>query len=234
MNRGVTASSLIHPWGGLFVLCWVACGPLLAAGPHDAFLGGPWEVLIKVGLDGDVLHFPLDVADQNNPSELTQVLPVRGTPVQIRFTQYLPHLGWQTRAFPRAEGGCVARVVLKGPGLSQELWLDSRDADRRSVSSAVGGIEVKELLNGNMREAVLHDLTDPEAIGVLSVFGPGETLPSEYVVHPKTAIALRSPPGTLSVLQYLPHYTVDKTTQQVANRSADALNPAVQVRLDLE
>ena len=78
-----------------------------SAGPHHSFLGGPWEIVVKTRLDGEGLRFPLTVSDENKPQKIDKILPVKGTPIEIRLENYVPDLKWETDAV-RHPGGEIA------------------------------------------------------------------------------------------------------------------------------
>ena len=90
------------------------------AGPHHEILGGPWEVLVKLGLEGAGVRIPVSVADENKPQPLGMVTPVMGTPLKVRLERYLPDMKQETTAVADPNGGPVAKVSLRGENLQQD------------------------------------------------------------------------------------------------------------------
>ena len=220
-------------------ITWVAASALglavvCAAGPHDAFLSGPWEVMVRVGLDGDTLHFPIQIKDQNKAEQLDQVLPVRKTPVTISFQHYVPDLGWDVRCFDEPNGGHVAQLSLQGPDLNQAVWLDSTDPKKRVVSSQIGGIEIKAWQNRQTSESLFQTIVMPDAVGVLSAWDNPSNVPVESVVMPGTVLTLKQSQVELTVLRYVPNYSVDKDTKAVVSLGAEPVNPAILVRAKID
>lgn len=221
------------------LIAWVAASTLgltavCAAGPHDAFLSGPWEVMVRVGLDGDTLHFPIQVADEDKAEVLDQLLPVRQTPVTVRFRHYVPDLGWDVRCFDEPDGGHVAQVSLQGPDMNQAVWLDSADPKKRVVSSRIGGIEIKAWQNSQTSESLFKTIVMPDAVGVLSAWDKTSNVPVESVVMPGAVITLEQSQATLTVLRYVPNYSVGKASKAVVSSGEEPINPAILVRAEMD
>ena len=203
-----------------------------SAGPHDSFLLGPWEILARVGLEGETLHFPLAVEDRDQAQTLTQHFPVEGGPMVVRMRQYVPDLTWETRAIPEAGGGCSVKVMVEGEGLNQQWWLASRDFDRMAISSRIGGIAIRELRDPSRAARNAKALSTLRVFGVIAV-GDGESTPiQEYTVHKQSTVSLTGDLGSLAVVDYLPHYAMNTETKKVFTRSEEPTNPAVLLRLE--
>ncbi|MCP4455548.1 MAG: hypothetical protein GY809_29160 [Planctomycetes bacterium] len=220
------------------LLAWAVAlmlgGPgLCATGPHDAFLSGPWEVMVRVGLEGDTLHFPIHVTHENKAQALDQLLPVRKTPVTINFRHYVPDLGWEVQCFDRADGGHVAQLSLEGPDLKQAVWLDSADLKKRAVSSEIGGVEIKAWQNRQTSESLFQAIVMPDVVGVLSAWDTPSSVPVEAGVMSGSVITLKPSQTQLTVLKYVPHYSVDKDTKAVAGSGTEPVNPAILVRAEI-
>lgn len=210
---------------------WAAGAPAQPASPHHQFIGGPWEVLVKMGLEGAGMRLPLSVADENKPQELRAVVPVAGTPLKVKLERYLPDLKWETTACEDPNGRPVAKLSLRGENLQQDLWLSARDRARRAITSQVGGIAIREL-PGPADAALLKELAEPDTVGVLAVWLSETGAPQTYAVKPGKVIALPGSPWKLSVLRYLPHYSIDRKTKEVTNLSDKPENPALEVRAE--
>ena len=206
-------------------------GAVCSAGPHDAFLGGPWEITIRIGLEGNVLHFPISVVDKDKAQPLEQILPVMGTPVKLYFEHYVPDLGWEIRCVKEPNSGHAARLRIQGDQLDQTLWLQSRESTRRIISSPIGGIEMKELLGAGLSAAFFQELTEKATVGILSMWEPQQETPIEIVAQPGKVVTLPKDQGTLSIVEYMPHYSVDRDSKAVVSQSDQPVNPALKIRL---
>lgn len=201
------------------------------ASPHHGFLGGPWEIVAKMGHEGNAIRLPLSIRDESKPQEMDAMLPVMGTPIALHVKRYLPNLTWETATVDDPNGGPVARVSLRGENLQQDLWLGARDRERQSISAPIGGIAVRELPAGNVA-AALEKLTNPNTVGLLLLWLDEAGPPLVHAVQPGQSTVLPGSDWKLSVLRYLPHYSVDRATKKVANLSEKPVNPAIEVRVE--
>ena len=207
-------------------------GLAMPAGPHHWLLTGPWELVVKMGLEGEGLRFPLTVSDENKPHKFDTILPVMGTPMQVRLEKYVPDLKWETTAVKHRGGGIVAKLAIEGNSLEQELWLSSDDPARQSVSSSIGGVAIRQLHDRNTAEKLVRGLVHPRAVGILSVWPEDSNSPLEYVANLAETITIPKSKYKLTVLEYMPHYSVDTGTKKVVNQSEKPINPAVKVAID--
>lgn len=201
------------------------------AGAHHSFLGGPWELVVKMGLEGDGLRFPLTVSDETKPQKLDVVLPVMGTPVQVKLDQYVPDLAWQTVVVEDPNGDIVAKLAIKGKNMEQDIWLSPGDPARQSISSRVGSVIIRKFQNSDTAEALVRQLTQPKAVGLLTIWPKEGGRPFECVARPGEKVAIPGSQYTVTVLEYLPHYSVDTETKKVVSQSNKPVNPAVRVAL---
>lgn len=199
--------------------------------PHRSFLGGPWELVVMMGMEGRRLHFPITVSNECKPDTLGKVLPVMGTPIKIGLERYVPDLKRETTAVEDPEGGMVAKLAVKGDGLDQTVWLSSTDPGKRSTSASVGGVELRELHNPETAEDLVRQLARDGVVGVVSVWLEGADLPVEFAVELNTSVRIPGTDYTLSFLDYLPHYSIDLGTGKVLSRSDQPVNPALKIRL---
>jgi hypothetical protein len=204
----------------------------MSAGPHHRFLTGPWELVVKMGLEGEGLRFPLIVYDENKPHILDTILPVMGTPMQVRLEKYVPDLKWETTAVKHRGGGIVAKLAIEGNGLEQEIWLSSGNPAKQSVSSSIGSIALRQLHDRNTAEKLVRGLVHPRAVGILSVWPEDSNSPLEYVANLAETITIPKSKYKLTVLEYMPHYSVDTETKKVVNQSEKPINPAVKVAIN--
>ena len=197
-----------------------------------AMMAGPWEIAVQISTDGQGLSFPIKVADENKPEKLDAVLPVMGTPIEIRLEQYIPDLKWETSVVKRDGGGTVAELGIKGPSLDQKFWLNTDDPARQSMSSPVGGVALKKLHDPNKIEKLMRELANPKAVGVLSIWPQDSNSALEYVVYPKETMTIPASKYKLTVLDYMPHYQIDTKTKEVVNQSKKPINPAIKVSVN--
>ena len=198
---------------------------------HQSFLGGPWELLVQMGLEGEGMCFPITVTDSNKVTKLEQVFPVIGTPLKIKLEKYLPDLRWETTSKKSSEGGVAAKVVFKGENLNQEMWLSTSDPAKKSVSSSIGGIKIAELYDANTISVLAQELGSG-AVGILTVWPNDSNTPTEFVVLLSKTVVLPNSPYKISVTEYVPHYSYDQETKKVSNLPDSPLNPAIKVSID--
>ena len=195
-------------------------------------LGGPWEIVVQMGMDGSMMRFPIKVADENKTTMLDKVLPMMGSPIKIRLMQYLPELKWETSIVEDSKSGAVVQIKAKGANLNQDIWLSSADTARQSISSQVGGIKIVKLHNPKGIEKIMRELTSGKSIGIVSVWDKDSNKPLEYVINTGQTISLPISDYKLKILEYVPHYSIDTTTRKVTNQSNKPVNPAIKINLD--
>ena len=200
--------------------------------PHHGFLGGPWEVIVQMGHDGQTLRLPVAVADENKAQVLQGTVPVMGTPIKVTLNHYLPDLKWETVAADDPNGGAVARLSLRGEGLKQDLWLSAQEAARQSVSSHIGGVAIRDLPAGTGSAEALGRLAEPDMVGVLVITLPGAERPKVHPVKPGVSMTLSGSSWKVSVPRYVAHYSIDRQTKEVVSASDKPVNPAVEITLE--
>lgn len=203
-----------------------------APDPHRQILKGPWELAVKMGMKAEEMRFPVSVSDENKAERLDRVLPVMGTPIEIKLREYVPDLFWETTVSKQLGGGTVARLTIKGEGLEQEMWLDSNDRSRQSISSSIGSIAVKRLRKADSVKAVVKKRSRSEFVGVLTVWSTDANVATEYVVGLAETVAVPGLPYKFTVLDYVPHYSIDLETKNVFSASDKPVNPAIKIRID--
>jgi len=197
--------------------------------PHHEILGGPWEVLVKLGLEGAGVRIPVSVADENKPQSLGTVTPVMGTPIKVKLERYLPDMKRETTPVADPNGGPVAKLSLRGENLQQDIWLAAREREKQSVSAQIGTVAIREL--PVLPEAsFMQELTEPEAVGVLLVWLSETSPPLMYTVKPGKVMVLPGSPWRLSITRYVPHYSIDRKTKDVTSQSDKPENPAIEIR----
>jgi hypothetical protein len=197
-----------------------------------AMLGGPWEIVVQMGMDGSMMRFPVKVADENKATMLDQVLPMMGSPIKIRLMQYLPELKWETSIVEDPKGGAAVQIKAKGVNLNQDIWLSSADPAKQSISSKVGSIKIVKLHNPKGIETIIRELTSGKSIGIVSVWDKDLNKPLEYIINTGQTISLPISDYKLKILEYVPHYSIDTTTSKVTNKSNRPVNPAIKINLD--
>lgn len=203
-----------------------------ARGGHHSFLGGPWELVVTMGMDGEPLRFPLTVADENKVHKFDDVMPVMGTPIKINLEQYLPNLSWQTTAVKHPGGGTIAKLTVKGKDLEQEIWLSSANPLKQSVRSPVGSIAIINLQNSKTAEKLIQELTDRKTVGILTVWPVGSDSPIEVAAKSGRTVKVPGSRYTLKIDEYVPHYSIDLETRKVVSVSDKTVNPAIKIIAD--
>ena len=216
---------------GILVSLFTAAVTAQPASPHHQFLGGPWEVLVKMGLEGAGIRMPVSIADENKPQDLSATAPVMGTPIKVKLQRYLPDLKWETTAIDDPNGGPVAKLSLRGENLQQDVWLCARDRERQSISAHIGSVAMREL-PAQASAKTVQELTEPNAVGVLLVWLSETGAPLVCTAKPGKTVALPGSPWKVSVVRYVPHYSIDKQTKQVTSLSDKPENPAVEIRVE--
>ncbi len=199
--------------------------------PHHEFLGGPWEIFVKMGLEGDGIRLPVSVTDENKPQSLNTMVPVVGTPIKIKLERYLPDAKSEAIAADDPNGGPAAKLSLRGESLQQDIWLSARDRERQSISAHIGSVAIRELPRPP-EGALLQELADPEAAGVLLLWLSETASPLMYAAKPGKTIVPAGSSWKLSVTRYVPHYSIDRQTKQVTNLSDKPENPAIEIRAE--
>jgi hypothetical protein len=197
------------------------------------FFKGPWELAVQIGMEGQSFQFPLKVSDEDKSEDLDSVLPVMGTPIKIRLVRYLPDLKWETTAVKHPRGGTIAKVKVEGEKLEQEIWLNSEDPSRQSISASIGSVGVRKLHDPNAVEKLLREVIEPNAVGILSVWpGDSNSQPTEHAIRLGKTLSVQNSKYKLSILEYVPNYSIDTKTKKVVSLSDKPVNPAIKVRVD--
>lgn len=199
---------------------------------RQAMLSGPWEIVVQMGMDGSMMRFPVKIANENKATTLDNILPMMGSPINIRLMQYLPDLKWETSIVEDPKGGAAVQIKVKGENLNQDIWLSSADPAKQSISSQIGGIKIVKLRSSERIEKIMRELTSGKSIGIVSVWGNDPKKPLEYVANTGDTITLPTSDYKLKILEYVPHYSIDTTTKKVTNISNKPVNPAVKINLD--
>jgi hypothetical protein len=227
-----TALVVLAAAAALTDMVWVDAARAAQSGPHHSFLGGPWELVVKMGLEGEGLRFPLTVPDENKPRKFDTVLPVKGTPVKVKLEEYVPDLKWETAAVKHPGDGIAVKLAIRGKNLEQDVWLSPDDPARQSISSSVGGVAIRRLHNPDAAEVLVRGLTHPKAVGILSVWPEDGNRPFECAARTAETITLPGSKYRLTVMEYVPHYSIDTQTRKVVSQSDKPVNPAVRIAID--
>ena len=202
------------------------------AGAHHSFLGGPWEIVIKMHLDEEGLRFPLTVSDETKPQKLDIIMPIKGTSIEIRLEDYVPDLKWETNAVKHPGGAIAVKVLIEGTNLKQDIWLSSGNPARQSISSRIGTVTIRRLHNTNSVERLMRELADSRAVGILSVWPENGSQPFEFAAKISETTRIPRSNYKVTIVEYMPHYSVDTETKKVVNQSQDPINPAVKIAID--
>jgi len=202
------------------------------AGAHHSFLGGPWEIVIKRHLDEEGLRFPLTVSDESKPQKLNVVLPIKNTSLEIMLDDYVPDLKWETNAIEHPDGEIAAKLLIEGTNLKQNIWLSSGDPVRQSISSRIGIVTIRRLYNPKNVEKLMRQLTHTGAVGIISTWSEAGSKPFEFAAKISETVKIPRSNYKITVVEYMPHYSVDTETKNVINQSQKPVNPAVKVAVE--
>jgi hypothetical protein len=197
------------------------------------FFKGPWELAVQMGMEGQSFQFPIKVANEDKSEELDSVLPVMGTPIKIKLVRYLPDLKWETSAVKHVRGGTIAKVKVEGEKLEQEIWLNSEDPSRQSISASIGSVGIRKLHDSNTVEKLLREVIEPNTVGILSVWPEdSNSQPTEHAIHLGETLSVQNSKYKLGILEYVPNYSIDTKTKKVVSLSDKPVNPAVKISVD--
>ena len=87
---------------------------------ENSSLSGPFEIVIKMGFEGDGLILPLKITDQNKPEKLDVIFSIPDTALKIKLEEYVPDLTWETTAVDYDGDGIAAKLKIKGKDLDQD------------------------------------------------------------------------------------------------------------------
>jgi hypothetical protein len=197
-------------------------------------LAGPWEIAINPS-QGQAGVFPVSVKDESKPQKLDRLLPVIGSPIKIRLDEYQPDLVWETSIVSAEHGGFVAELLFLGEGLNQTMYLMPDDPERKSITSSIGGVEVKELHNTKTTKETVKKFLSPDTVGIVTVRfndSEGKAVTADYAVSKGATINLPESSATLKISDYLPHYSIDQTTKKIVNISDEPINPAIKIKFN--
>ena len=210
----------------------VACGfaPCIFAMPniHDNS-SGPYEIVIKMGHEGDGLILPLKISDQNKPEKLNVSFSVPETALKIKLEEYVPDLVWETTAVEYDGDGIAAKLKIKGNDFEQDVWLSSANLAKQSITSSIGGVTLKKLNNSLSLKTIVKELTNPKVVGVISVWLKDTDVPFEYAVKVNDEINIPGTDYKLRISEYMPHYSIEVAANKVVNLSEEPVNPAIKV-----
>ena len=129
-----------------------------------------------------------------------------------------------------SRGGFVTILNIKGPGLDQDMWLNSSISNRKSILSSVGGIRLIELSDLKLAEQIISTTNiESKAIGMIKVWYPDPNKPLEFLIEPGQSVVLGDSKHELKIIKYVPHYTINTLTKEVTSKSDKAINPAIKV-----
>ena len=227
-QRQILAVMIFTVWAGIVFTPRVSA----SSNPHVTSLSGPWEIVLKMGFEGEGLIVPLKISDRNRSDKLNITLTVPETTIKVNLDEYIPDLVWETEAVKYSGDGIAAKLRIKGKGLEQEVWLGSANPAKQSITSSIGGVAIKKLNDTSTVENIVKELTNPKAVGVLSVWPEESNLPVEFAVKVKDEIIVPKSEYKLAILDYMPHYSIEVAANKVVNLSDEPVNPAIKVAVN--
>ncbi len=218
------------------ITAMLAAGALVSADPQDphaAMFEGRWTVTLFLGFEGPALEIPIAVSDRDSPRTLNQTFAVPGTALRVALRQYLPDLVWREAAQPKADGGVLVRLALRGPAMNQDIWLDALDPQRQSVSASIGSVGVVPLKDVHTIERMREILSVAGIrLGLLRVWPLEGAPPLEIPLDLEQRNTLTDPGYTIKVMDYMSHYGIHLETGEVFNSPDKADNPALQIEVN--
>lgn len=189
-----------------------------------------WELVVQTASKGKGLAFPVKIEDRSKLQKLNKSMPVIGTPIVVKLKEYYPDYQKQDSIVADPKGGSIAAVTMKGKNLNKTMMLISEDPARRSISSSIGGVAIRKFSPKENVEAFLKEVADKNAVGILTV--ELKDGPVDVIVGKKGSYKIPGSDYSIEVMEYMPHYSVDRKTKKVTNASKMPTNPAVKIRLN--
>ncbi|MDH4202816.1 MAG: hypothetical protein OEV87_07965 [Phycisphaerae bacterium] len=218
----------------IIVLLALSTERMLLAFPRDMVIQnikGPWELVVSLGTQDAGISFPVEVTDEDKRQRLNKVLPVMGSPLQIKVLEYYPDLKWKSIITEDSKRGAVASIAIAGGGIQQQVDLFADVPEKRAVTASIGGLSFREIHNTSAAQSLLEKMAKKKAAGLLVFWTDPNNPPQEYVVKKGDSFQIPGTSYTADILEYMPHYSIDRETKEVRNYSDQPVNPALKVRL---
>ncbi|MCF7957044.1 MAG: hypothetical protein K9M57_01210 [Phycisphaerae bacterium] len=199
---------------------------------------GPWELLVQLGEKGNPLRFPVEVSQDDKPLDLHKNIPIFGSTAKIKIQQYLPDLRWETYVEEQKNSGAAARVSITGSSLPQpfSMLLSTEDLKRKTRELQAGKIGLLKLVDPVHYQENIKLLSNTDILGMLTVrinnpTTKDKTSVQEFIISPNQKITLPGNGSHITILDYVPHFTIDIKSKKVTSASDEPINPAIKVKI---
>jgi len=198
---------------------------------HSFMLKGPWDLLVQTSANQS-FSFPVGVEKENQSQPLDMSFPVLGTPIKVQLQHYLPDLVWAAVVEEKQGRGSIVQLVIEGPDLEQERWLDSADPQRQMISSSIGRVFLEKYEDRANFPRNLRQLADPCSVGVMKIRLKDLGVLLELVVKPQQVISIPGTAYRITILEFYPHYSRNTEMNAESNLSDQPVNPAIKVKVE--
>ncbi|MCP4712189.1 MAG: hypothetical protein GY869_26495, partial [Planctomycetes bacterium] len=198
---------------------------------HSFMLKGPWDLVVTTSANQS-FSFPVKVEKDDKFQPLDMSFPVLGTPITVQLQHYLPDLAWAPVVKDKPNGAGIVQLVIEGPDLEQERWLDSADPQRLSISSPIGRVFLEKYEDRANFPRNLKQLADPESVGVMKIRLKELGVLLEFVIKPQQVISIPGTDYRVTIMDFYPHYSHDTETNVDINLSDQPVNPAIKVKVE--
>lgn len=199
---------------------------------------GPWELLVQLGEQGSPLRFPVKVPQYDKPLDLDKNIPIFGSTAKIKIQQYLPDLRWETYVEEKKNSGAVARVSITGSALPQpfSMLLSTEELKRKTRELQAGKIGLLKLVDPVHYQSNIKQLSNTDILGMLTVRVNDPSAKSkgniqEFIISPNQKIILPDNGSHITILDYVPNFTIDIKSKKVTSASDEPINPAIKVKI---
>lgn len=227
------SKSAINRFRYIAVVLLVFGAGRLFAFPREMMIAGikgPWELTVNFGTMDSGFSFPVKVDNEDAQQTLDQTFPVVGSPIRVKLLHYIPDLEWKTTVVEDPKGGPVATLLIEGKGAQQEVLLAADVPERRAVTASIGGLAIRQICHSSEVRTLLDKLAKEKALGLLTVWADSNE-PKQFVVKKGDSFKIPGTSYAAEILDYMPHYSIDRETKKVTNYSDKPVNPAIDVRL---
>ena len=128
------------------------------------------------------------------------------------------------------QGGPTATITIAGKDVQQEIILLADVPEKRAVTASIGGLAIRQI-HAPSPEVLLKKMIEEKAAGLLTIWADPNEPSKEIVVKKGDTFDVPGTAYKAEILEYMPHYSIDRKTKEVKNYSEKPTNPALKVRL---
>ena len=160
-------------------------------------------------------------------------LPAPCEPIQL--VRYLPSATMEQEVVPEdgGRGRPAIELFISGPTQSYKRWLIADDPDRNRLVSFIGTWRYMAVADRGQRDELLKQFETELTRGPrITVSRPGIEGVHEFDLSVGTVQRIGDLDCTVRVLDFYPHYAMDRETMTPTNRSDRRQNPAVHIEIE--